>query len=66
MAGVDICTVAQLMGRATIQMTMRYAHLAPEREQLAIDRLVSSDELVPKSVTSRRSEKRKKVATSTK
>jgi hypothetical protein len=50
------------MGYATIQMTMRYAHLAPEREQLAVDRLVSSDELVHKSVTSRRSEKEKKAA----
>jgi integrase len=39
-AGVDIRTVAQLMGHATIQMTMRYAHLAPEREQNAVDRLV--------------------------
>lgn len=66
MAGVDIRTVAQLMGHATIQMTMRYAHLAPEREQLAVDRLVSSDTLVPKSVTSRRSGKRQKVGTSTK
>jgi len=30
MAGVDIRTVGQLMGHATIQMTMRYAHLAPD------------------------------------
>jgi len=41
MAGVDIRTVAQLMGHATIQMTMRYAHLAPEHTQDAVDRLVS-------------------------
>jgi hypothetical protein len=33
-------------------MTMRYAHLAPEREQLAVDRLVLSDVLVPKSAPS--------------
>jgi site-specific recombinase XerD len=30
MAGVDIRTVAQLPGHRTIQMTMCYAHLAPE------------------------------------
>jgi integrase len=52
MAGVDIRTVAALMGHATIQMTMRYAHLSPEREQLAVDRLVSWKELVTKSATS--------------
>ena len=41
MAGVDIRTVAQLMGHRTIQMTMRYAHLAPDHQQSAVDRLVS-------------------------
>ena len=60
MAGVDIRTVAQLMGHSTIQMTMRYAHLAPEHNSAAIERLVgfktpgrveSSDRLVAKSVT---------------
>jgi integrase len=51
MAGVDIRTVAQLMGHSTIQMTMRYAHLAPEHTQAAVDRLVSSEHLVTKSVT---------------
>jgi hypothetical protein len=29
MAGVDIRTVQELMGHKTIQVTMRYAHLAP-------------------------------------
>ena len=38
MAGVDIRTVAELMGHKTIQMTMRYAHLAPEHN-LAVERL---------------------------
>jgi integrase len=53
MAGVDLRTVAQLLGHATIQMTMRYAHLAPEHNQAAVDRLVSmSNQLVTKSVTS--------------
>lgn len=62
MAGVDIRTVAQLMGHSTIQMTMRYAHLAPEHSQAAVDRLVSSDAVVTKSATGnlRRSTKRRK------
>ena len=33
MAGVDLRTVQVLMGHKTIQMTMRYAHLAPEHQQ---------------------------------
>jgi site-specific recombinase XerD len=53
MAGVDIRTVAQLMGHATIQMTMRYAHLAPEHNRAAVDRLVET-ELVTKSATSKK------------
>jgi integrase len=30
MSGVDLATVSTLMGHRTIQMTMRYAHLAPD------------------------------------
>src|SRR5438445_6474223 len=41
MAGVDIRTVAELMGHKTIQMTMRYAHLAPEHNLAAVERLAS-------------------------
>ncbi|MGC2499748.1 MAG: site-specific integrase, partial [Acidobacteriaceae bacterium] len=41
MAGVDIRTVAELAGHETIQMTMRYAHLAPSHTASAVDRLVS-------------------------
>ena len=54
MAGVDIRTVAQLMGHSTIQMTMRYSHLAPEHTQAAVERLVLSEQLVTKSVTSKK------------
>jgi integrase len=57
MAGVDIRTVAQLLGHSTIQMTMRYAHLAPEHSQAAVERLVGSPELVTKSATGRSSKK---------
>jgi integrase len=41
MTGTDLRTVAELMGHRTIQMTMRYAHLAPEHKQAAVDRLAS-------------------------
>jgi site-specific recombinase XerD len=41
MAGVDLRTVAELMGHKTIQMTMRYAHLAPAHRLAAVERLVS-------------------------
>ena len=40
MAGVDLRTVAELMGHSCIQMTMRYAHLAPQHNRAAVDRLV--------------------------
>jgi integrase len=40
MAGVDLRTVAELMGHSSIQMTMRYAHLAPQHSRAAVDRLV--------------------------
>jgi integrase len=39
MKGADITTVASLMGHKRIQMTMRYAHLAPEHKQAAVDLL---------------------------
>ncbi len=41
MVGVDLRTVAELMGHSSIQMTMRYAHLAPQHNRAAVDRLVS-------------------------
>jgi hypothetical protein len=43
MAGVDLRTVAELMGHQTIQMTMRYAHLAPAHTLAAVERLVVSN-----------------------
>ncbi len=41
MAGGDIRTVAQWMGHRTIQMMVRYAHLAPEHNQGAVEKLVT-------------------------
>ena len=37
MAGVDIRTVQELMGHATILMTMRYAHLSPDHKRGAME-----------------------------
>ena len=42
MAGVDLRTIADLMGHKTIQMTMRYAHLAPDHRASAVERLVTA------------------------
>ncbi|HVG27634.1 MAG TPA: site-specific integrase [Acidobacteriaceae bacterium] len=39
MAGVDLRTVQELAGHKTIFMTVRYAHLAPEHNQAAIEKL---------------------------
>ena len=41
MAGVDLRPVAELMGHKTIQMTMRYTHLAPAHKLAAVERLAA-------------------------
>jgi integrase len=40
MAGVPIHAIAKLMGHRTIQMSMRYAHLSPDFDQSAVDKLM--------------------------
>jgi integrase len=37
MGGVDLVTVKEILGHATIQMTMRYAHPTPENKRHAVD-----------------------------
>jgi integrase len=59
MAGVDIRTIAQLMGHATIQMSMRYAHLSPDHNQAAVDRLVTFES---KRTPKRTPEKQRKLS----
>ncbi|HEY6337119.1 MAG TPA: tyrosine-type recombinase/integrase [Candidatus Sulfotelmatobacter sp.] len=39
MKGVDLRTVQELMGHKTISMTVRYAHLAPQHQLAAVQRL---------------------------
>jgi site-specific recombinase XerD len=43
MAGVDIRTVAELLGHKTLAMTMRYTHLAPDFQRAPVERLERSD-----------------------
>lgn len=42
MAGVDLRTVAQLLGHKTLQMVMRYSHLSQAHELAAVERLCKS------------------------
>ena len=44
MAGVDLRTVAQLLGDRTLQMVMRYAHLSQSHELAAVERLCNTGE----------------------
>jgi site-specific recombinase XerD len=56
MAGVDLRTVAELMGHKTIQMTMRYAHLAPAHNLAAVERLIPrADGALPGDASATRS-----------
>jgi len=37
MAGIDLTTVSRLLGHKTLTMTLRYAHLAPQHMQKAVN-----------------------------
>lgn len=39
MSGVDLRTIAEILGHKTLDMVMRYSHLAPEHQKEAINKL---------------------------
>ncbi|RKH39108.1 site-specific integrase [Corallococcus sp. AB050B] len=49
MRGIPLKVIQELMGHATIEMTMRYAHLAPEARESAVQQL---DRPVPQTYAS--------------
>jgi integrase len=50
-AGVDIFTLAELLGHSDIRITKRYAHGTEENKRLAVEKLVRNSSLRDKSVT---------------
>lgn len=65
MAGVDLRTVADLMGHRTIQMTMRYAHLAPEHKARAVAKFDAAVVSSLESIETHENEKRTDTRTDT-
>lgn len=51
MAGVDLRTVAELLGHRTLIMVMRYSHLAPQHQASAVERIVLTKKTATKSST---------------
>lgn len=42
-SGVDIVTVAELLGHSSLRMTMRYSHPSPDHKRKAVENLVKTD-----------------------
>src|SRR5206468_8281315 len=42
MAGVDLRTVQELLGHMTLEMTLRYSHLAPAHKASAVEKLTAA------------------------
>ena len=63
MAGVNIRRVQEFLGHASIVMTMKYAHLSPERGQEDIERLVPSAPAVAESMPAEKRPMRKSART---
>ena len=59
MAGVDLGTVAQLLGHKPLQMVMRYAHLSQSHELAAVERLCNTGEGNEKRSDTRSDHRRK-------
>jgi hypothetical protein len=53
-AGVDLYTVKEILGHKTLVMTQRYAHLSPEHQRQAVERLVRRETARPSPIASER------------
>ena len=40
MAGIDLRTLAAILGHSTLQMVLRYTHLLDEHKLNAVDRMI--------------------------
>ena len=54
-AGYEIRTIQELLGHASLAMTMRYAHLAPEHLRTAVGRLEGLTSSEPAKVSAQAS-----------
>ena len=60
MRGVPLKVIQELMGHASIEMTLKYAHLSPETKQNAVQVL---DEPQPRTAHTRHMEQKSDLST---